>query len=69
MLDEFVDIIVDFPNSLPPIRSISHHIDLIPRASFPNKETTKRPHKRMKRLKEGTRVVRQRFGEGEFESM
>jgi hypothetical protein len=38
MLDEFVDIIVDdLPNALPPVRSISHHIDLIPRASFPNK--------------------------------
>ena len=38
LLDDFVDIIVDeFPNALPPIRSISHHIDLIPRASFPNK--------------------------------
>lgn len=37
-LNDFVDIIVnEFPNSLPPIRSISHHIDLIPGASFPNK--------------------------------
>ena len=40
MIDEFVDIIVDeFPNALQPVRSINHHIDLIPRASFPNKET------------------------------
>jgi hypothetical protein len=39
-LDEFVDIVVDeLPHSLPPIRSISHHIDLIPGESFPNKET------------------------------
>jgi hypothetical protein len=39
LLDEFVDIVVDeLPHSLPPIRSISHHIDLIPGESFPNKE-------------------------------
>jgi hypothetical protein len=32
MLDEFDDIIVDeLPNSLPRMRSISHHIDLIPK--------------------------------------
>jgi hypothetical protein len=39
-LENFVDIVVDeFPNSWPPIRSISHHIDLIPGASLPNKAT------------------------------
>jgi hypothetical protein len=39
MLDDFVDIIVDeLPNALPPMRSIIHHIDLIPGESFPNKE-------------------------------
>jgi hypothetical protein len=39
LLDNFADIVVDeMPNSLPPIRSISHHIDLIPGASMPNKE-------------------------------
>jgi hypothetical protein len=39
LLDNFVDIVVDeMPNSLPPIRSISHHIDLIPGARLPNKE-------------------------------
>jgi len=39
LLDEFADIVVDeLPNSLPPMRSISHHIDLIPGGIFPNKE-------------------------------
>jgi hypothetical protein len=40
LLEEFADIVVDkLPRSLPPIRSVSHHIDLIPGASFPNKAT------------------------------
>jgi hypothetical protein len=38
LLDNFADIVVDeLPNSLPPIRSINHHIDMIPGASLPNK--------------------------------
>jgi hypothetical protein len=40
LLEEFTNIVVDeLPHSLPPIRSVSHHIDLIPGASFPNKVT------------------------------
>jgi hypothetical protein len=40
LLDNFADIVVDeLPNSLPPIRSINHHIDLILGESLPNKET------------------------------
>jgi hypothetical protein len=40
LLEEFTDIIVDeLPHSLPPMRSVSHHIDLILGASFPNKAT------------------------------
>jgi hypothetical protein len=38
LLEEFTDIVVEkLPHSLPPMRSVSHHIELIPRASFPNK--------------------------------
>jgi len=39
-LDEFADIVVDeLPNELPPVRSIIHHIDLIPRDNLTNKAT------------------------------
>jgi hypothetical protein len=38
LLGEFADIIVDeLPRSFPPMRSVIHHIDLIPGASLPNK--------------------------------
>ena len=52
LLDNFADIVVDeLPNSLPPIRSINHHTDLIPGASLPNKATyilTPRENKEVK---------------------
>jgi hypothetical protein len=39
LLENFIDIVVDdLPCSFSPIRSISHHIDLIPGAILPNKE-------------------------------
>jgi hypothetical protein len=38
LLEEFADIVVEeLPHSLPLIRSVSHHIDLIPGSNFPNK--------------------------------
>jgi hypothetical protein len=44
LLENFADIIVDeLTNSLPPIRSINHHIYLIPGASLPNKATYRLP--------------------------
>jgi hypothetical protein len=40
LLEELDDIVVDeLPHSFPSTRSVSHHIDLIPRASLPNKST------------------------------
>lgn len=44
MLHEFSDIVVDdLPNKLQPKVSISHHIDLIPSATLPNKVPYRMP--------------------------
>ena len=52
LLEKFVDIVVDeLPHSLPPIRSIIHHIDLIPRASFPNKVAYRLTHRKNEEVK------------------
>jgi hypothetical protein len=42
LLDNFAEIVVDeVPNSLPPIISTSHHINLISGESLPNKATNR----------------------------
>jgi hypothetical protein len=51
-LNEFVDIVVDdFPSELPPLRSINHHIDLIPGANLPNKATYRMTPKENEEIK------------------
>jgi hypothetical protein len=45
LLETFVDLVVDeLPHSLPAIRSINHHIDLIPRAILPKKSAYRLTH-------------------------
>jgi hypothetical protein len=58
LLGEVADIVVDeLPCSLPPIRSISHHIDLIPGASLPNKAAYRLMlHGKMKKLRDRSRT-------------
>ena len=41
----------DFSNDLPSTRSIIHHIDLIPRASFPNKAAYRMTPRENKEIK------------------
>jgi hypothetical protein len=57
LLEEFADIVVDeLPHSLPPMRSVSHHIDLIPGASFPNKAAYRLTPQEKKKLKGRYRI-------------
>jgi hypothetical protein len=71
LLGEFADIIVDeLPHSLPPMRSVSHHIDLIPGASLPNKAAyrlTPQENEEVKRQVQD--LAGQRTGQRESESM
>jgi hypothetical protein len=50
LLDNFADIVVDeFPNSLPPVRSIIHHIEFILGNVFQTNNHTDSHLNRMKR--------------------
>ena len=52
LLSEFGDVIFDnVPEGLPLVRKISHQIDLIPRASFPNKATHRMTPTKIDKLK------------------
>ena len=52
VLNEDVDIVVDdFLIELPPVRSISHHIDLIPRSSLPYKVSHRMTPKESEEIK------------------
>jgi hypothetical protein len=71
LLEEFADIIVDeLPHSLPPMRSVSHHIDLIPGASLPNKAAYRlTPQENEEVKKQVQELIGQRIGQGKLESM
>jgi hypothetical protein len=64
LLENFVDIVVnDFPRSFPPIRSIIHHIDLMPREIKEVYRLTPQENEQVKRF-DG-----QRFGQRKIHSM
>jgi hypothetical protein len=57
LLGEFADIIMDeLPRSFPPMRSVIHHIDLIPEASLPNKAAYRLTPRRTRRSKGRYRI-------------
>jgi hypothetical protein len=57
LLEEFVDIVVDeLPCSLPPIKSIIHHIDLIPGVSLPNKAMYRLTMQENEEVKDKSRI-------------
>jgi hypothetical protein len=71
LLEEFADMVVDeLPHSLPSIRSVSHHIDLIPGASLPNKASYRlMPQENEEVKRQVQEFFGQRIGQGKLESM
>lgn len=53
ILEEFGDVFPnDLPPGIPPIRGIEHQIDLVPRASLPNKTAYRCNPKKLKSFKD-----------------
>jgi hypothetical protein len=71
LLEEFADIMVDeLPHSLPPMRSVSHHIGLIPGASFPNKSAYRlTPQENEEVKKQVQELLDKGLVKGKFEPM
>ena len=57
LFNEYADIVVDdLRKEFLPIKSINHHIYLIPEASFPNKDAYKMTPRRMNKLETKCRI-------------